>query len=232
MIRQIFASALYAGLAAGALAFLLQYQFINPLIAEAELYESGARAHFAASLDGPVQSPAGLEMIELQRDFARDAQSFGFSLLTYTGFALILVAVLALADRFAGPVSPRLGLAWGIAAFAAFQLAPGFGLPPELPGMIATEIGPRQNWWIACAAATAIGLALVVFGRGLVLGALGLILIAAPHIWGAPHPDTYFGIVPPELAARFVASVYAVSAAAFATLGLLATSFYVRFDRP
>ena len=69
MTRQIFASALYAGLAAGALAFLLQYLFINPLILEGELYEDGTRTHFAASLDAAVQSPAGLDMIETTRDF-------------------------------------------------------------------------------------------------------------------------------------------------------------------
>jgi adenosylcobinamide kinase/adenosylcobinamide-phosphate guanylyltransferase len=48
---------------------------------------------------------------------------------------------------------------WGLAGFAVFTLAPGLGLPPELPAMPAADLLARQVWWIGTAAATAIGLA-------------------------------------------------------------------------
>jgi cobalt transporter subunit CbtA len=228
MTRQIFASALFAGVAAGALAFLLQYVFINPLIIEGELYETGVRAHFAASLDAPVQSPAGLD-VETERDLGRDIQSFGFALITYTAFALVLVGTMMLADRFGRSVTPRQGIVWGLAAFAAIQLAPAFGLPPELPGTVGAEIGQRQGWWLFCAGMTGLGLGLIAFGPGLVLPILGIAAIAAPHLVGAPHLDTYFGVAPPELSARFATASLAVSAASWTILGLLASTFMNRF---
>lgn len=229
MGKRIFASALFAGLAAGAMAFLLQYLFINPLIIEGELYEQGLRTHFAASLDAPVQSPAGLD-VETERDLSRDIQSFGFSLVSYTAFALLLVAGIALADRMGHRVSARQGLIWGMSAFVALQLAPAFGLPPELPGTVAAEIGARQTWWLGCVLATGAGLGLIAFGSGWVPLVVAAGLVVAPHLIGAPHLDTYFGIAPPELSARFVGASLGVAAASWAVLGLLATQFWTRFD--
>ncbi|MDH5798585.1 MAG: CbtA family protein, partial [Paracoccaceae bacterium] len=211
MTRQIFASALFAGLAAGTVAFLLQYLFINPLILEAEAYEAGIRAHFQASLDAPVQSPAGLDF-ETTRDLARDAQTFGFSLITYTAFALVLLAGMAFAERFGHAITARSGLIWGLAAFVTVQLAPAFGLPPEVPGAIGTALELRQIWWLGCVIATGIGLALIAFGAATIYPIIGITLMALPHLFGAPHLDTYFGIVPPELASRYVTAVLGTSA--------------------
>lgn len=226
--KQIFASAIFAGLGAGLVAFVLQFLFINPLLIEGELYESGIRAHFAASLDAPVQSPAGLD-VGYERDFTRDAQTFGFNLITYTAFALILIAAMALADRFGRVVTPRQGIIWGLGAFASVQLAPAFGLPPELPGTVAAEVGLRQTWWIGCVLATGVGIGLIAFTRGLATMAAGAFLIALPHLVGAPHLDTYFGIAPPELAAHFATSSLAVSAATWVVLGALASHFWTHF---
>ena len=39
--------------------------------------------------------------------------------------------------------------------FLVFGLAPGLGLTPELPGMLAEELSKRQAWWICTALATA-----------------------------------------------------------------------------
>ncbi|MEI2612914.1 MAG: CbtA family protein [Candidatus Promineifilaceae bacterium] len=43
-------------------------------------------------------------------------------------------------------------------ASLAFQLAPAFGLPPELPGMAAADLGARQVWWCGTALATGVGI--------------------------------------------------------------------------
>lgn len=221
MAKQLVAGALFAGIAAGLIAFLLQLALINPLSFEAELYESGVRVHFQASLDAPVQSPAGPDLDRVQT-LGGLVQDGGFSIISYTAYALMLVAAMALAIRSGHTISARTGLIWGAAAFVAFQLAPALGLPPKPPGMIGPEVGLRQTWYLGCVLATAIGLGLFAFGRGALPVAAGIVLIALPHVIGAPKLDTYFGIVPPELAGEFATASLAVSAVGWAVLGLVA----------
>ncbi len=66
------------------------------------------------------------------------------------------------------------------------MIAPSLGLPPELPG-IPAPLTPRQLWWLATALATPIGLWLVVFRRSPPRAILALLLLAAPHLIGAPQ---------------------------------------------
>ena len=53
-------------------------------------------------------------------------------------------------------------------------------------------------------------------------GPSGAIVIALPHLIGAPHLDRYFGTAAPELGALFATRALGVSAVAWALLGLLA----------
>ncbi len=227
MTKNLFASALFAGVAAGLAAALLQFWLVIPLVLEGELFETGTRVHFAASLDAPVQSPAG-PAEGLTQDVSRHVLTSAFNIVAYTAFALILVAGMALAERLGHPVTARQGLVWGLSGFIAMQLAPAVGLPPELPGMVAAEIGARQVWWLATALATAIGLGLIAFGNNTALAVVGVLAIAMPHIVGAPHLDTYFGIAPPELSASFVAHSLGVAAASWAILGFIAAWSWTR----
>ena len=122
--------------------------------------------------------PAAEAMSTMARRRAHDARATGSlgagrrlpalclhraaNLVTAIGFALLLVA----ASEFAGGIAGwRQGLLWGLAGFAVFTLAPGLGLPPELPAMPAAELGARQVWWFGTVAATAAGLALIAFRR-------------------------------------------------------------------
>ena len=57
MPMKLLTSAVFAGVAAGLIAALLQFTFVAPSLLEGELYESGAKVHFA--LDGSPQSPRG-----------------------------------------------------------------------------------------------------------------------------------------------------------------------------
>ncbi|MBD3679927.1 MAG: CbtA family protein [Rhodobacteraceae bacterium] len=225
MTRQIFASALFAGLAAGVLAALLQFAFVVPLLLEGELFETGARVHFAGA-DGVPQSVAG--GVGLSAELGRHLGTLAMNLIAYTGFALVLVAGFALAQRAGHRVTPRSGLVWGLAGFVAVQLAPAAGLPPELPGTTATDLGLRQGWWALCVATTAAGLGLIAFGRGALALAGAVVLILLPHVVGAPHLDTYFGIAPPELSALFATRSLAVAAASWVVLGLVAATFWSR----
>ena len=188
MTRHLLTSGLIAGLAAGMVAALLQFWLVTPLLLEGELYESGIRTHFAASLSAPVQSPAG-PAEGLGQDLSRHAMTAGFNLVAYTAFALILLAGMALAERSGHALTARRGIIWGLCGFIAMHLAPAIGLPPELPGTVAAEVELRQVWWLGTAAATALGLGLISFGHGL-LPFIGIAALALPHLIGAPHLDT------------------------------------------
>ena len=217
MTSRLFTSAALAGLVAGALAFLLTTWLLVPLIVTAELFESGALTHFVTTANGAIETP--VPTVDILAEPARHAGTFAMSLVTYVGFALLLAVGIALAERNAGlATDARRGLVWGLAGFVAVHLAPAAGLPPELPGTVAAELGARQAWWIVTVGASVAGIAMLAFVRG-PLAVLGVALIAAPHLWGAPHLDTYFGVAPPELAATFAARSLAVAGASWAILG-------------
>jgi predicted cobalt transporter CbtA len=84
----------------------------------------------------PVSRPAAWEP---EDGIEKTAYTLLADLLTGIGFALLLAAGLALQG---GTVTWRTGPFWGLAGFATFTLAPGLGLPPELPG---TETAPLHQ---------------------------------------------------------------------------------------
>ena len=223
MLSRLAASALFAGLGAGAFATLLQLWFAVPLLMEGELYETGARTHFTAT---GGQSDAGVP--DIWEEPARHLGSFGTNLIAWTGFALLLIAGFVLARRWGHEVTARLGLVWGLAGFLAVHLAPAIGLPPELPGTIGAELGARQAWWTLAVGASALGLGLLAFGPGPAWIALGALSLLLPHVIGAPHTGAYFGVAPPELAAHFATASLGVAAASWALLGALAGALWSR----
>jgi cobalt transporter subunit CbtA len=223
MIKNLLSSAVLAGVAAGLIAALLQFYFVIPHLLEGELYESGARIHFAT--DGSTQSDR--LQPPLDRDFARHAMTAGFNIITYTCYGLILLAAMIFADGKGHKLTPRTGLIWGVAGFVAIQLAPGIGQPPVLPGAIGAELGPRQLWWALTILATATALALIAFARG-PLALISIPLLLAPHVIGAPYLDTYFGVAPPELAARFATLSLGTALAGWSSLGLLCAYFWCK----
>ncbi len=238
MLRTLLASALFAGLIAGLFAAALQLAFLVPLIAEAELYESGAVSHFSEAPSGAQTgahtgahddgAAAGHKHGVGEGGATRHLLTVLMTVLTTCGFALILVAGFALAERAGlARVDHRTGLLFGLAGFAAVQLMPSLGLSPELPGVAAGELVARQLWWVGTVVGTAVGMALVVWG-GMAAKLAGAALIAAPHLIGAPHPDSFEGVVPPELAALFAARVLVVGALAWVALGALAGHFWAR----
>lgn len=225
MFARLLVSALFAGFLTGLAAALLQLVFVQPVLLHAELYEGGTLNHFGdAGLSAAAVAIPGV-------DLARDGLSVLFTTLTYTGYAFLLIAAMALAEDRGVRIAVRQGLVWGVAGFLTFQLAPAFGIPPELPGSAAAEIGPRQIWWFGTVGATAAGLALIAFGRGWAFPALAAVLILAPHLIGAPHPDEFIGPTPPELAGQFAARALGVGLASWALLGLLAAWFWQREGR-
>ncbi|MBS0564258.1 MAG: CbtA family protein [Proteobacteria bacterium] len=247
MIQRMLSSALFAGFAAGLLAALLQFAFDEKLILLAEQYETGALVHFAAAEPAghdhaatpdpatpapeAAAQPAGHDHQPAAGEggaspLKRHGLTVLFAVLTYAGYALILVAAYALAGQWGYRVSLRDGLLWGLAGFAAFQMAPAMGLEPELPGTPAADLDARQIWWMGTAIATAAGLGLLAFGRSLLARAAGVLLLALPHVIGAPELDGFAGVTPPELASRFAARSLGIGLCVWVFMGAVLARFW------
>jgi cobalt transporter subunit CbtA len=219
-----------AGLIAGLGMTVAQQLTTVPLILKAEVYEQAEDAKAASQHEhgnataahehehGEGWAPAD--------GFERTAFTLAANVVTGIGFALLLIAVSELAG---GIIGWRQGVMWGLAAFAVFTLAPGLGLPPELPAMPTAELGPRQLWWLGTVAASASGLALIVYGRSVLAIVGGVALLVAPHIIGAPQPGSYESPIPEGLHHSFVVAVVMTTLVFWVLLGGLAGYFRERF---
>ena len=224
MISKLLTSALFAGAAAGLIAGLLQLVFVQPVLLHAELYESGELVHFGAAAVSAHPELPGFDLV-------RDLLTIVFTMLTYTGYAMMLVALMLLAEERGADVTARSGIIWGVAGFIAAHFAPGFTLAPEVPGVAAADVGARQVWWFATVAAAGIAMWLLAFGRNWAMWGVAVILLAAPHLIGAPEPDSFSGPVPTELGALFAARAFGVGLAAWAVLGCFAAYFLDKEQR-
>jgi cobalt transporter subunit CbtA len=240
MIARMVTSALSAGLAAGLFAALLHFAFVQKYILLGEEYESGAAVHYAGVADegeaaGHDHDHAAGAEAEHSDDptpqdggFAlkRNAFTALFDVLVYCGYGLMLAAGFSLATHYGRVITAREGLLWGIAGYAAFQLAPAMGLAPELPGTLAADLTQRQVWWAATALSTAAALALIGYGRGWAMIGAAILLLALPHLIGAPGLDRFTGVAPPEVAASFAARSLGIGLSVWALLGWLAGWFW------
>jgi cobalt transporter subunit CbtA len=236
VFRNVVFVAALAGLLAAVVMTALQIFSTVPLILQAEVYEQAGAAEghdHAAAADAAAGTEVAAPAHEHDEEawapadgFERYAYTALANLVTGVGFALILVV----ASEFAGGIANwRQGLLWGLAGFAVFRLAPNLGLPPELPAMPAGDLMERQVWWWGTVAATAAGLALIAFRRSLPFAAIGLALIAAPHIIGAPQPVDYTSPIPEGLHHQFVVAVTVTNLVFFAVLGTAIGALRSRF---
>lgn len=224
MFTRIVTSALFAGSAAGLVTALLQLVFVQPVLLHAELYESGELVHFGAAAASAVSAHQDVGGI----DAKRDGLSILFTMLIYSGYALVLVALMGLAEQRGAVITARTGIIWGLAGFVAAHLAPGFTLAPEVPGVAAVDLTVRQVWWFSTVAAAALAMWLIAFGRGWTAWSVASALLVAPHMIGAPEPDMFTGPVPTEIGALFASRALGVGMAAWVMTGCLAGYFWQR----
>jgi len=222
MIGRLVLAALIAGMAAGFVYGGVQHVKTTPLILAAEVYETApAHDHGAAAVDPAVTRSPAHEHEEEEwapaDGWQRTLSTTISSMITGAGFALLLAGVSLLTGL---PITPKNGLIWGICGFLAATVAPGAGLAPELPGMPTADLVLRQVWWVATIAATGAAILLIATRRELIWLAAAVILIALPHIIGAPQPLTHETAVPAGLAASFAANTIAASAVLWSLIGL------------
>lgn len=245
MIVKHLLAALVAGLVAGVLMTALQQSRVVPLILHAEEFEGkeapAAHEHTTAlpnySTTGDLASslyvvtpahaqeqPAAAAAEEHEHEeggimfgMSRFSGTLAANLVAGAGFALLLAGISLVSGN---AVTVRNGVLWGACGWLAVHFLPALGLPPELPGFPAADLGDRQVWWLATVLLTAIGLYLLAFRGELVAKVAGIILIAAPHVWGAPQPDSIDSAVPAVLAAEFAVAALATTLFFWVVLGL------------
>jgi len=236
LLKNLVLSAAAAGLAAGLVTAALQHVTTTPIILAAEAFEGGGaspgRDH-GATVEGFVVATHGhdgaSDVWAPANGLERSLYTSLATVVTGIGFALALIAAMVLSSR---RIDGWTGLGFGAAGFAAVALAPALGLPPEMPGSAAADLADRQVWWAVAVAATAGGLAALLLTRNVGLRIGGIVLIALPHIVGAPQPAAFASTAPAELAAHFAAASLVVSAVFWAVLGAAAGATHARLSGP
>jgi cobalt transporter subunit CbtA len=226
MIGRVILAALLAGIAAGLFYGAVQHVRLTPLILEAEKYENAGDGHshdHAAATTTTEQAPAPVTEPGVEEDTwapqdgaERTLYTFLASIVAGAGFAAILAGVSLLSGV---RITPRNGLLWGLAGFLAVHLAPAAGLAPELPGMPAADLMARQVWWIGTIVATGIAIWLFTQRAEMWAKVFAVVLVALPHIIGAPEPPIHESGVPAGLSAEFAANTLAAAALLWLAIG-------------
>ena len=225
MLRTILVGALIAGTITGVLLTAIQQFQVTPLILEAELYESPNADH-VQSHDQAIQSLATDSSIPDE-----DNQRLLFSLLSNIFAGIGFAMIIASAITFSGQMGWRKGLLWGVAGFnCVFLLPRPLGLHPELPGTEAAPLLHRQLWWVATAAVTAAGIAMLVFSRRITFKGIGILLLFIPHIVGAPLPEQAYTSAPELLVEKFAIASTITNAIFWLILGTLSGYFLRKLD--
>jgi cobalt transporter subunit CbtA len=229
--RRLVYAALCAGLLCGVFVAAAHQFGTVPLILKAEIYEQAAQ-HANGTTGTSRGTPAASTPDHTAsgrspgNGIERAAFTLAADLLAAIGFALLLAAGLTVRGGEAGW---REGLFWGLAGFATFIVAPGLGLPPDLPGTETAPLVARQVWWLTTVAATGGGLALLAFTRRPIYAMFAVMLIVLPHLYGAPQPVEPVAAAPAALAHRFAVVATLVSFVFWVALGASTGYFYRRF---
>ncbi len=220
-LRQILLVAAFSALGAGLLLALVQQFQVVPIIAQAEVYEQAAHGHHDGEATTEWAPADGLE---------RNLYTAAADIVVAMGFALLLMAITTSRGQ---RLDIRQGLLWGLAGYAVFFIAPSLGLPPEVPGTEAAALADRQGWWLLAVTASAAGLALIVFPASWLARIAGIMLLALPHLIGAPAPEMAGAVAPQELAHRFITASAFCNAVFWLALGGLLGFFSQRWqDNP
>lgn len=241
-LRLFLTVALLAGIAAGVVLWGLHMVGTSPLILDAEVYEKAGEEAAPATAEPTTGEAMATEATTVEADghehhhdaeawepadgWQRNLFTLGADVVTGVGYAFLLTAAIVF---FGKGADWHRGLVWGLAGFACFSLAQSFGLPPELPGTEAAPLVERQVWWIGTAIATAAGLFAAVRMRNVLGFVIAAVLIALPHVVGAPQPATPGGLAPEELEHKFIVEAIATSLVFWLVLGVLTGTFFKRY---
>jgi cobalt transporter subunit CbtA len=238
IFTRIIYSAVLIGMATGLLLSLMQNLTLDPIIFQAESYEISksesavVQGHESHDHEHSGWAPADGSERTIYTVLSNMSAGIGFS-----------AVILALMSQFWLPkqrtIKPQQSLLWGVAGFAALYLAPGIGLPAEIPGIQAAPVEQRQIWWALTAICVAIGLGILAWAQ-VKLKAIGLLFLAIPYLVGAPsyqgpefaHPDPAAVEVLTKLHQQFIITSGIVNLLFWIALGLACGAAFNRWFRP
>jgi cobalt transporter subunit CbtA len=190
IFSRIIFNGMLVGIVSGLILSVIQTYELTNIIYEAESYEVVENHdHSTHSHDEESWAPEdGIERI---------AYTFLSNILAAMGLSIVMLSLMSLLQQQRiTTLSFSKGFAWGLAGFLAFFIAPGIGLPPEIPGVQAALVEHRQAWWLLTVVCASFGIGVLAFAsfKYKILGVLTLLLpyvIRAPHISGPEfsHPD-------------------------------------------
>jgi len=172
-----FARLLAAGLTSGIVASVpyavARRAWIEPLLRQAETFETGGGAY---STELPLLS--GWHGAFLTNAVAG------------TALGLLLAAAVTIRGR---ALDWRRGILWGLAGFTVFSLLPALTLPVGLPGFESAPLHVRQAWWGLSVLGGEAGLAVLVWKPGPFAKTAGVLLdlaapIASALFWETAEP--------------------------------------------
>jgi len=215
--RELVTAALWTGLLAGLLLTAVQQIQVIPTLLNAEVYEENA-----AVVSNTEHSHEHHDW-QPENGWERTLYTAATNISLGVSFALILGAIMCSQGR---PDSWRIGLLWGLAGYITFFVSPSLGLPPEVPGTTAAKLEDRQTWWLLTVLDTGFGLSLLAFAKTRTNKFFGAVLLAAPHLIGAPQPDVHSSVAPIELAKSFITAAVFANAVFWLAIGSLMGLFY------
>ncbi|QFI67139.1 CbtA family protein [Sinorhizobium alkalisoli] len=239
MIVKTLLAAIVAGLIAGVFMTAAQELRVTPLILHAEEFEGGEQPAAGHEEHSSLNGVSPLEKLlafvspitpAYAHEGGHEEESgilFGMSrfsgtllanLVTGAGFSLLLAGISIMTGH---RITLANGALWGACGWLAVHMLPALGLPPELPGFPAADLGERQVWWALTVLLSAAGLYLLALRRELGSKVAGLVLIAAPHAYGAPQPLDISSNVPAVLGAEFAVAALATTLAFWIVLGIV-----------
>lgn len=209
IFRRLIVSALFVGLFSGLLLSLAQITAVNPIIFAAEAYEvsepeATAHTHHTDSHAHSHSHEAWSPEDGSERTFFTVLSN----VLAGIGFAALMLSLMSQMQIHKGK-HPYVyqGIIWGISGFLAFFVAPGIGLPPEIPGIEAAAVEFRQLWWVA--AVIGVGAGLLIIGYApLKYKVLGVLSILSPYLMPIPHHDGPAFLHPDPLAVEQLTALH------------------------
>ncbi len=222
IFNRILVVALFSGLLGGLVLAGIQHFTVVPMITQAESFESDDGHH-----DHGHSHDHGGEEWAPEDGAERTFFTFTNSVIVGIGFGLLLTACYSVRKS----VNWKKGILWGLAGFAAFHLAPAIGMLPKLPGDATAPLEQQQLWWVFTVVFTILGLWLIVFQAKPYMKLLGLVLLALPHIVGAPQPETQGGLAPEELRTAFQIASLTSNAIFWIILGAISGFLFNRLEQ-
>ncbi len=214
MIVRYLLAAILAGCLAGVFATGAQAVKVWPLIIEAEKYENSGEASHTHGEVPLEDADAAAHKGDDGEAHSHDAEAWGpedglertfYSLvsnvITGVAYSLIMTAIILFTGQ---SVTLQSGIVWGAGGFVAFMLAPSLGLPPEVPGTVVAGVQERQIWWTVTVAMSVAGLLIFAFRQQWYWIVLGIALMVAPHLYGAPVPEHHASLAPAWITAEFI----------------------------